>query len=197
MTPLADLSFIEPADRRQWRAWLEANHADSPGVWLAVGKKGNTVTTLTYQAAVEEAVCFGWIDSVVNRLDEARFKQLMTPRRPGSVWAQSNKERVARLAEQGLLAPAGLAAVAAAKADGSWTILDEVETLVAPADLAAVLAGNPGAEHGFAALPPSTRKQLLYWVASAKRPVTREKRIAEVVAAAAENRPVRPGPAAP
>ncbi len=142
MTPLADLSFIEPADRRQWRAWLEANHADSPGVWLAVGKKGNTVTTLTYQDAVEEAVCFGWIDSVVNRLDE-------------------------------------------------------VETLAAPADLAAALAVNPGAEHGFAALPPSTRKQLLYWVANAKRPVTREKRIAEIVAAAAENRPVRPGPAAP
>lgn len=197
MTPLADLPVMEPAGRREWRAWLEANHADSPGVWLAVGKKGNPVTALTYQAAVEEAVCFGWIDSVVNRLDEARFKQLMTPRRPGSVWAPSNKERVARLAERGLMAPAGLAAVAAAKADGSWTILDEVETLAAPADLAAALADNPDAEHGFAALPPSTRKQLLYWIASAKRPVTRERRIAEIAAAAAENRPVRPGSAAP
>lgn len=193
--PLADLPFLEPADRRQWRAWLEEHHADSPGVWLAVGKKGNSVTGLDYQAAVEEAVCFGWIDSVVNRLDDARFKQLMTPRKRGSIWAQSNKERVARLTEQGLMAPAGLAAVEAARNDGSWTLLDEVEALVIPEDLAAALTGDPSGGRAFEALPPSARKQLLYWIAGAKRPATREKRITEVVAAAAEGRPVRPGAA--
>lgn len=193
--PLADLSFLEPANRREWRAWLLANHADSPGVWLAVGKKGNAVTELGYEEAVEEAVCFGWIDSVVNRLDDARFKQLMTPRKRGSAWAPSNKERVARLAEQGLLAPAGLTAVEAAKADGSWTVLDDVEALVIPDDLAVALAENPAAGPGFTALSSSTRKQILYWIASAKRPETRAKRIRETATAAADNRPAGPGSA--
>ena len=193
--PLADLALLEPANRQEWRAWLLAHHADSPGVWLAVGKKGNTVTELRYAEAVEEAVCFGWIDSVVNRLDDARFKQLMTPRKRGSAWAPSNKERVARLARQGLLAPAGIAAVEAAKADGSWALLDDSLALVVPDDLAAALAEDPVAGRSFAALPPSTRKQILYWIGSAKRPETRAKRIRETVAAANENRPVRPGPA--
>lgn len=193
MTPLADLPLIEPQDRAQWRAWLEEHHADSPGVWLAVGKKGNAITALDYESAVEEAVCFGWIDSVINRMDDARYKQLMTPRKRGSIWAPSNKARVARLTEQGRMAPAGLAAVAAAQADGSWTLLDEVEALVIPDDLAAALTGNPSGARGFEALPPSTRKQLLYWVASAKRPATRLRRITEVVAAAADGRPAGPG----
>lgn len=192
--PLADLPFLEPANRQEWRAWLQAHHADSPGVWLAVGKKGSAATDLGYEEAVEEAVCFGWIDSVVNRLDDHRFKQLMTPRKRGSAWAPSNKERVARLAEQGLLAPAGAAAVESAKADGSWTILDDVEALVLPGDLAAALARNPQAGRSFAALPPSTRKQVLYWIATAKRPATRAQRVEEAAAAAAENRPVRTGP---
>lgn len=193
--PLADLSFLEPANRQEWRAWLLANHADSPGVWLAVGKVGNAVTELGYEEAVQEALCFGWIDSVVHRLDDARFKQLMTPRKRGSAWAPSNKARVARLAEQGLLAPAGLAAVEAAKADGSWTLLDDVEARVIPEDLAVALAGNPKAGTGFAALPASTQKQVLYWIGSAKRPETRANRIQETVAAAAENRAPRPAPA--
>lgn len=193
MTPLADLSFIEPGDRAQWRNWLEEHHAHSPGVWLAVGKKGNSVTRLDYPAAVEEALCFGWIDSVVNRLDEARFKQLMTPRKRGSTWALSNKERVARLAEQGMMAPAGLAAVAAAQNDGSWTLLDQIDALMIPDDLAAALTDNPAGRRAFEALPPSTRKQLLYWIASAKRRATREKRITEVVAGPDRDRPVQPG----
>ena len=132
---------------------------------------------------------------MANRLDDARYRQLMTPRKRGSAWAPSNKERVARLTEQGLLAPAGLAAVEAAKADGSWTILDDVEARVIPEDLALALAGDPAAETGFAALSASTQKQALYWIGSAKRPETRAKRIQETVAAAAENRPPRPAPA--
>lgn len=191
--PLADLPLVAPASRREWRAWLAANHTDCPGVWLAVGKKGNTVTELSYDEAVEEALCFGWIDSLTKRLDDDRYKQLMTPRKRGSAWAASNKERVARLAALGLLAPAGRVAVEAAQADGSWALLDEVDALIVPADLAAALAENEVAGSAFAALPPSRRRQILYWVASAKRPETRQKRIRNSVVATAENRAVPPG----
>ena len=127
-----DLPRLEPASRDEWRSWLESNHQRSRGVWLAVGKKGRTRTTLTYEQAVEEALAYGWIDSTASRLDEDRFLQLMTPRRQGSEWAASNKERVARLLDQGRMAPAGIAVVEAAQADGSWAALDDVENLVIP-----------------------------------------------------------------
>lgn len=143
MTRLADLPLVEVACRAEWRAWLERNHSIFPGVWLAVGKKGNARTTLTYEDAVEEALCFGWIDSVVNRLDADRFKQLLTPRKRGSAWARTNKERVERLVAQGLMTEAGLAAVEAAKANGSWEAYDDAEDLVVPADLAAAAGGRP------------------------------------------------------
>ena len=189
MTPaLNDLPLVEPASRAEWRAWLEANYDSCPGIWLAVGKKGGSRTTLTYEQAVEEAVRFNWIDSTVNRLDEHRFKQFFTPRRPGSNWSRSNKERVERLRAQGLLKPVALAAVEAAKADGSWNQLDDVENLVMPADLDAALAEQPDARAAFELLSTSQRKLALYWIVSAKRPETRAKRIAETVRAAAEGR---------
>ena len=134
---------------------------------------------------MEEALCFGWIDGTVNQLDDARFKQHLTPRKRGSIWARSNKERVARLAEQGLLAPAGIAAIESARADGSWTLLDDVDALLIPDDLAVALAGQPATERAFAGMSPSERKMALYGIASAKRPATRAKRIAETVAGAA------------
>jgi uncharacterized protein YdeI (YjbR/CyaY-like superfamily) len=182
VTPrLSDLELVEPADRSEWSGWLEANHSTSPGIWLAVGKKGNAKTALTYEEAVEEAVRFNWIDSTVHRLDTDRFKQLFTPRRPGSNWSKSNKTRVKKLAARGLLTQAALAAIEAAKADGSWNSLDDVEDLIVPDDLAAALDASPPAATHFAALPDSARKLALYWVASAKRPETRAKRIAETV----------------
>jgi len=185
---LGDLPLVEPADRSAWRLWLIGNHAASSGIWLAVGKKGNSRTALTYEDAVEEALCFGWIDSTVNRLDADRFKQLMTPRKPGSTWSRSNKERVKRLIAEGLMTPAGLAAMEAAKADGSWTLLDDVEDLIVPPDLAAALEEVPTAAAFVAGLSDSLRKQLLYRIASAKRPETRAKRIAETARAAGEGR---------
>ncbi len=185
---LVDLPLVEVPHRAAWRDWLLANHGVSSGIWLAVGKKGHSVTSLTYEEAVEEALCFGWIDSTVNRLDEHRFKQLFTPRKPGSTWSRSNKSRVERLIEAGRMTPAGLASIDRAKVDGSWSFLDEVEELVVPPDLAAALAKAPGARDAFHVLPDSARKQLLYWIASAKRPETRGKRIAEAVRAAAEGR---------
>ena len=186
---LADLPLVEVAGRAEWRAWLERNHSTSPGVWLAVGKKGNTRTTLTYEETVQEALCFGWIDSVVNRLDADRFKQLLTPRKRGSVWARTNKARVERLLAQGLMTDAGLAAVEAAKADGSWQALDDVEDLVVPGDLATALAANPSAAEGFDSFTSSVRKMVLYRISEAKRPETRTRRIEQAVAAAAEGRP--------
>ena len=183
--PIAEHPLLEVSSREQWRSWLLANHATSPGVWPAIGKKGNQVTALGYEDAVEESLCFGWIDGRVSQLDEARFKQHLGPRKRGSIWARSNKERVARLAEQGLLAPAGAWAVESAQADGSWTLLDDVDALVIPEDLAVALAGVPETAGTFAAMPPSARKMALYWIASAKRPATRARRIAETVAAAA------------
>jgi uncharacterized protein YdeI (YjbR/CyaY-like superfamily) len=186
------MPLLEPADRAEWRAWLEQHHATSSGVWVAVGKKGGTRTTLTYEELVQEALCFGWIDGVVNRLDADRFKQRLTPRRPGGTWSRSNKERVARLIEQGLMTPAGLAAVEAAQANGSWKLLDDVDDLVVPDDLAAALETVPAAASFFAGLSPSPKKLILYWIGSAKRPQTRARRIEQTLQAAAEGR--TPGP---
>lgn len=148
MARLADLPLLEIAGRAAWRAWFERNHSTSPGIWLAVGKKGNSRTTLTYGEAVQEALYYGWIDSVVNRLDADRIKQLLAPRKRGSPWARTNKVRVERLVAQGLMTDAGLAAVEAAKADGCWQALDDVEDLGIPDDLAAVRAANPTAAVG-------------------------------------------------
>jgi len=124
-------------------------------------------------------------------MDDARFRQLFTPRNPGGTWARTNKARVERLLAAGLMRPAGLAAVEAAKADGSWMLLDEVEALLVPEDLAAALHAHPAAERGFDALPEPQKKQALYWIRSAKRPATRAKRVSETVEAAAEGHPPR------
>lgn len=185
---LESLEFVEPASRAEWHSWLEANAASSPGVWLAVGKKGNRRTTLMLTDAVEEAVAFGWIDSTVHRLDDDRFRQLYTPRRPGGNWSSSNKERVARLTEAGLMTPRGLAVVEAAKADGSWELLTDVEALVIPPDLAEELARDECAAAGWDALPVSSRQQLLYWLSTAKRPETRARRLAATVESAVTGR---------
>ena len=183
-----DRPLLEFTSRAQFRAWLEANHDSSPGIWLAVGKKDNPVSTLYYNDAVEEALCFGWIDATMRRLDEHRFMQLYTPRKTGGNWAASNKARVERLTAAGLMTPAGLAAIERAKADGSWNRLDEIEAMVMPADLTEALVAKPGAQEGFGGLAESERKQLLYWIATAKRPQTRARRIAETVDAAIEGR---------
>jgi uncharacterized protein YdeI (YjbR/CyaY-like superfamily) len=185
---LNDLPLVEPGSRAEWRTWLEAHGATSPGIWLAVGKKGNTRTSLTYEQAVEEALCFGWIDSTVNRLDGDRFKQLFTPRKPTGTWSRSNKVRVERLIAEERMAPAGLAVIEIAKANGSWNSLDDVEALVVPDDLPAALAARPEAGEWFAGLVDSQRKMVLYWISSAKRPETRERRIAKAVTAAAEGK---------
>lgn len=170
---------VHPADRAEWRRWLQQHHSTSPGVWLLTWRKASGKQTLGYEDAVEEALCFGWIDAKVRSLDDRRTMQWFTARKRGSGWARSNKERVARLAAQGLMAPAGLAAIETAKADGSWSLFDDVEAEVVPDDLAAALDDRPPARQNFDAFPASARKAVLFWLVTAKRPETREKRVRE------------------
>ncbi len=176
-----------PFDRAGWRAWLIANHATSSGVHLVSWRRGSGHTSVGYEEAVEEALCVGWIDSVAGRLDEQRGLQWFSPRRATSGWARTNKARVERLIADGLMLPAGLAAIEEAKRNGSWTRLDDVENLVVPDDLAAALAvGPPGREH-WDAFSRSRRRALLDWISQAKRPETRANRIAEAAEHAARN----------
>lgn len=171
--------------RAQWRAWLAAHAATSPGVWLVTWKRSSGRPVLAYEDLVEEALCFGWVDGQARAVDAERTSLLLTPRRRGSGWARTNKERVARLQAAGLMQPAGQAVVDAAVADGSWTLLDASEALEEPSELAAALDANPAARAAWNGFPPSARKQLLGWVTTAKRPETRARRIAETVARAA------------
>jgi len=182
------LETVCAIDRQSWRDWLEKNHLSSPGVWLIYYKIKSGTPSVQYSEAVREALCFGWIDSKVKSLDENRYRQIFTPRKPKSVWSKLNKQYIEELITQGLMTEAGLSKIEAAKQDGSWTTLDAIEALTIPADLTQVLEANPVAKHGFEALSNSTKKNILYWIASAKRPETRLKRIEQTVSSAALNK---------
>ena len=176
---------VEVTSREAWRAWLAANHAGSPGIWLVTYKKAEGDRYVSYDATVEEALCFGWIDSKSRGLDERRSMLLMTPRKRGSGWSRPNKERLERLFAAGQMEPAGIAMVEAAKADGSWTALDDIENLVEPDDLRAALDATPAAREHWDAFPRSTKRATLEWISLAKRPQTRAKRIEETATLAA------------
>lgn len=177
-----DREVIRPADRATWRHWLRTNHAHSPGVWIEYPKVHSGVSGPSYDDLVEEALCFGWIDGVVRKVQTPGYKCLhMTPRKSGSIWAKSNKARLQRLDAAGQLTPAGQAAVDRAKRDGSWTLLDDVEADVIADDLARAFRTTAGSRRRFLELSPSRRQQLLFWIYSAKRPATRALRIRAVV----------------
>jgi len=175
---------VRPRSRASWRAWLTDHHASSPGVWLVFARKHSGLTTVSYNDAVEEALCFGWIDTTLNPIDDKFYAQLFTPRRPRSTWAASNKARVERLIAAGLMTDAGLAAIAVARKNGSWTSIDHVEAATLPKELAAALAANKAAKKNWPAYSLTCRKQFLYWLAAAKRADTRAARIKEIVACA-------------
>lgn len=179
---------VHPKTRAEWRQWLAANHTRTEGVWLVSYKKATGKQAFDYVAAVEEALCFGWVDSKGNKLDDERTLLWMAPRKPRSGWAATNKERVARLIAAGLMHPAGLAKIEAAKQDGSWSALDSATALEVPPDLQQALDANPAAAKNFAAFPPSARRAILEWIGSAKRPETRAKRVEETARLAAENK---------
>ena len=184
---LDNLKIVRARDRRAWRAWLERNHERSPGVWLLYYKKASGRPSVGYAEAVEEALCFGWIDSKLSSVDDESYKQVFTPRRPKSVWSKLNKERVARLLEAGVMTEAGRARVEAAKRDGSWESLDRVEAFEVPPDLRRALDADGAAARNFAAFNNSTRKRILHRIEGARRPETRARRIAEAVGRAARN----------
>lgn len=180
-----DYELVYPPTRADWRAWLAANHDKSPGIWLVRYKKGTAQPTINYDELVEEALCFGWIDGLARALDAERHLILVTPRKPKSVWSKPNKERVERLLAAGLIEAPGLKAIETAKANGSWAAIDDSENGVIPPDLAEALAQNEAASTFFYGLTASQRKVILQWIITAKRPETRQKRIAETVAQAA------------
>lgn len=179
---------VHPLSRAEWRAWLTENHTRAEGVWLVSYKKATGKPRFEYDEAVEEALCFGWVDSKPNKLDEERSLLWFAPRKAKTGWSKPNKERVEKLIAAGLMTPAGLAKVEAAKADGTWNALDSIEALEVPPDLAAALASYPTATAYFDAFPRSVKRGILEWISTAKTAATRTKRITETATLAAENK---------
>ncbi|UBF27648.1 YdeI/OmpD-associated family protein [Kovacikia minuta CCNUW1] len=182
------LDTVYASDRKTWREWLAQNHRSSSGIWLIYFKVKSGKPSVQYSEAVKEALCFGWIDSKVKSLDEDRYMQIFTPRKPKSVWSKLNKQYIEEIIEQGLMTEAGLEKIEVAKQDGSWTALDKIEALMVPVDLEQALAANATANQNFAAFSNSTKKNILFWIESAKRPETRLKRIEQTISAALQNR---------
>jgi uncharacterized protein YdeI (YjbR/CyaY-like superfamily) len=172
-----DAERFEPASLADWSDWLGQHHDDTGGVWLVTAKRSSGRQPFDYDAGVVEALRFGWVDSTQRPVDEERNMMWFSPRRPASGWSRSNKLRIARLEEEGRLEPAGRAAVDAARANGAWELFDSVEALEVPDDLAAALTGVPGGREQWEAFPPSARKQMLAWIAQARRPETRARRV--------------------
>jgi uncharacterized protein YdeI (YjbR/CyaY-like superfamily) len=169
----------------EWREWLEQNHATEKEIWLVYYKRTSGKTSVTHDEALDEALCYGWIDSIVKRLDADCYMQKWTPRKPDSVWSAVNKARIKKLTEAGRMAAPGLAKVAAAKRDGSWEKLSSIDRIGRPPDipedLKEALAADHSVKEKFDRLPPSQKKLWAWWVLSAKRPETRARRIAETL----------------
>ncbi|MBW4627795.1 MAG: YdeI/OmpD-associated family protein [Brasilonema octagenarum HA4186-MV1] len=182
------LETVYAKDRKEWREWLEKNHHTCVGVWLIYYKIKSGKPSVQYSEAVKEALCFGWIDSKVKSLDKERYMQIFTPRKPKSVWSKLNKQYIQELIEQDLMTEAGFKKIEVAKQNGSWTTLDEIEALIIPADLKQALEANETANKYFEAFSNSSKKNILFWLDSAKRPQTRLKRIEQTISSAAENK---------
>ena len=179
MTDTLPDNALEPKDRAAWRDWLAAHHHQAQGVWLVMRKRASGRVNLTYNEAVEEALCFGWVDSKPRTLDQARSLLYMAPRRAGSGWSKLNKTRIERLIREERLTAAGLAKVRAAQLDGSWNKLDAVEALEVPDDLAAALLAYPPAAQLFGGFPRSVQRAVLEWIASARTAQTCRQRVEE------------------
>jgi uncharacterized protein YdeI (YjbR/CyaY-like superfamily) len=180
----SDLPQVRVKTRAAWRRWLEKNHASTGSIWLVIDKK-TSGGKVAYGDAVEEGLCFGWVDSRTRPLDDRSYMLLFSPRKPKSGWSRTNKERVERLIASGRMAEPGLAKIEAAKRDGSWSSLDTIENLEIPPDLAAALDEDAAARAQFESFTRSARKIILIWIATAKRPETRARRIEETVRLAA------------
>ncbi|CAM3328511.1 YdeI/OmpD-associated family protein [Zobellia roscoffensis] len=181
-----------PSDPQEWRAWLETNHVQKDSVWLIIHKKKSACPNLSWSEAVDHALCFGWIDSIKKTIDSEKYKQYFGKRKAKSNWSRINKEKVVYLTEQNLMTKAGLQSITIAKTNGSWSILDHIEALIIPEDLAVALEEREGSNAYFEGLSKSAKKILLHWVVSAKRPETREKRILEIAENASKDQKPKP-----
>lgn len=175
-----DIPVFYPETTAAWRKWLDKNHEKGQAVWLVFHNKKSGRKTITWSEAVDEALCYGWIDSKKVKVDEHTAHQFFSKRKAKSTWSQINKEKVERLIAAGLMRPAGYASIETAKQNGSWTILDDIEALVLPEDLEAALEHHKGAKDFFTGLSKSVQKMMLYWVKSARQEATRQRRIREI-----------------
>lgn len=182
-----EIETISPKNRQEWREWLQENHDKKQSVWLIYYKKKSNIPTIIYSEAVDEALCFGWIDSKAKPLDEEKFMQFFSRRKPKSVWSRINKEKIERLINEGLMTTAGYHIIEIAKQNGSWTILDEAESLTIPGDLDEAFQKRPNAKNYFSSLSRSDKRNILQWLVLAKRHETRQKRISEIAELAEQN----------
>jgi uncharacterized protein YdeI (YjbR/CyaY-like superfamily) len=173
--------------QKEWRKWLEKNHQSEKSIWLIIYKKESGTPSVYYTDAVDEAICFGWIDSKPNKRDDESYYQFFAKRNPKSNWSKVNKGKVARLLEEGKIAPSGLEAIELAKQNGTWTALDKVEEMVIPEDLQKAFNKNKTAFGYFDKFPRSSKRNILEWIMNAKRPKTRQARIDETVKLATDN----------
>lgn len=180
-------AILYAPDRAAWRAWLQRHHQLAESIWLVQHRKTNPHPCVSYEEVVLEALCFGWIDSRPQKLDDERYLLFVSKRKPRSGWSASNKRRLAILVRDGLMMPAGLEAVDTAKRNGSWSVIDDAEAVVMPADLKSAFLRNKSAATFFEAFPPSAKRGIYTWISLAKTASTREKRIRETVALAAQN----------
>jgi uncharacterized protein YdeI (YjbR/CyaY-like superfamily) len=178
---MAELKKVTPKSRDAWRAWLDKNHAASQGIWLVFAKKHTGLPTVSYEEAVQEALCFGWIDSLMKSIDDRFHMQMFTPRKAKSAWSATNKARLAKLIKAGAMAPAGLAAVQQAKKTGSWNSYDAVDKLTIPPELKRAFDANPEAKKNWSTYSASAQRSFLHMVNNAKRAETREKNIKRVI----------------
>ena len=184
------MKIVEAKDRAEWRAWLAAHHDQEAEVWLVYYKKGTGKESVGYEASVEEALCYGWIDSIIKKIDETKYARKFTPRKEDSKWSPSNKKRVEKLLKTGSMTKYGLQKVETAKQSGQWDAPDQRPKLAfeMPAEFAEVLKKNKKAQETFEKLAPSHQKQYLGWIEVAKRPETRQKRIVESIRLLAEGK---------
>lgn len=185
---IAEIDCFYPATKQEWRAWLHENHDKRQSVWLVCYKKKSNIPSVSWGDAVDEALCYGWIDSVRKTLDEDRYIQFFCKRKVGGTWSKINKAKVEKFIADGTMMPAGLASIELAKKNGSWNFLDDVEELIIPADLEEAFSLRAGSKDYFLSLSKSVKKIILHWVVSAKRPETRLKRVEEIADKAAEGK---------
>lgn len=188
MGKTAEKQTFHVSTKAEWRNWLEQNHHIEQSVWLICNTRKSNLPIVSWSELVDEALCFGWIDSTRKTVDEGSFMQLFSRRKSNSTWSKINKEKVQKLIDNNLMTKAGFETIRIAKENGSWNILDSVEELVIPEDLNEAFKMHDGSEAYFLSLSKSVKKMLLQWIVLAKRTETRKKRIDEIAILAAQNK---------